>query len=216
MYIRGRRRPVSSSATARPPADLPSLAQVGDHTPCDVHLGCDGLDWYRKRGRVLYVYRETPAVMVSQRHFMAATDQSLLEYMRQPNRASTGPYCDDHATVCRRAQAAPGDYVMGLSRAKYHQYHVVSWLRQPDVLHLSFGELQNEREASARKLSQYLGLPLPPNVFDATKDHSKAVSFRSGKTDAWRSEMPEDALRWLEQELSTPLNTAGMLECGRK
>ena len=157
-----------------------------------MHLGCDGLEWYRKRGRVLYVYRETPAVMVSQRHFMAATDQSLLEYMRQPNRASTGPYCDDHATVCRRAQAAPGDYVMGLSRAKYHQYHVVSWLRQADVLHLSFGELQNEREASARKLSQYLGLPMPRDIFDATKDHSKAVSFRSGKTDAWRSEMPEE------------------------
>ena len=92
--------------------------------------------------------------MVSQRHFMAAADQTLLEYMQQPNRASTGPYCDDHQSVCRRAQAGPGDYVMGLSRAKYHQYHVISWLRHTDILHLSFAELQNQRESAARKLSQ--------------------------------------------------------------
>ena len=57
---------------------------------------------------------------------------------------------------------------------------------------------------------------MPTNVFDATKDHSKAVSFRSGKTDAWRKEMPEDALRWLEAELSSPLSTSGMLDCSKK
>ena len=50
-------------------------------------LGCDGLDWYRKRGKILYVYRETPAVMVSQLHFMVAEDQDLLSYMQQPSRA---------------------------------------------------------------------------------------------------------------------------------
>ena len=81
------------------------------------------------------------------------------------------------------------------------------------MLHLSFGELQNEREATARKLSQYLGLPMPSNVFDATKDHSKAVSFRSGKVDALRKEMDPGAPSWLSAELSAPLNTAGMVTC---
>ena len=37
------------------------VVKVGDHTPCDVYLGCAGLDWYRKRGRVIYIYREVRA-----------------------------------------------------------------------------------------------------------------------------------------------------------
>lgn len=163
------------------------VIKVGDHTPCDAYLGCDGLKYYRKRGSIVYVHRETPAVIDSQYHFMRIhDDQTMLDFAKQPNLASTGPYCDRHPSFCRRRQAGPGDPLMSLSRVKYHQYHVWSWMQQAGVLHLSYAELHDDKDAAAARIASHTGLPMPAKVFDATKDHSKAESFRTGSVDAYK------------------------------
>eukprot|EP00184_Porphyridium_aerugineum_P003780 CAMPEP_0184698874 /NCGR_PEP_ID=MMETSP0313-20130426/5329_1 /TAXON_ID=2792 /ORGANISM="Porphyridium aerugineum, Strain SAG 1380-2" /LENGTH=865 /DNA_ID=CAMNT_0027157869 /DNA_START=357 /DNA_END=2951 /DNA_ORIENTATION=+ len=179
------------------------IFKINDHSPADHYMGCDALAWYRRYGRIIYVYRDPADTLVSMWHYLKnyAFDShqmvNLTDYIRERNLFSLG-MCPsmEYKFQCLRKPAAKDSLLRKLNRVQYLRYHRESWARYPDVFLLNFKDLMSSPGAVLSKIEEFFGVERTNRgTVSRPKPSIKTVFYRGGASDASKEFSSED-LEW--------------------
>ncbi len=160
-----------------------------------------------RQSPVIYVHRDGRDVMVSLYHYLrsfseTARSQTFAEFLRSESTL-------DGETTC-------------MSRPAYWAHHARAWLRQPNLLPVSYSALESDYDSVLRAMADFLGVRLrrsprsitlpgaqaSPTLFDKARWKlglrrerlSSAVQPRRGSSGDWRNHFDENDLAFFMSE----------------
>jgi len=190
------------------------IVEISDHSPADSHLGCDALAWYRKNGKIVYVYRDLVDNMASLWNYckrLGGYRSSFQEFMMARNDLSLDKcelFGKDHRFQCLRKSVPTEDELRTLDRVQYLKYHRESWMRYKDVFFLNFDVLRLSPASVTSHLEVFLKRSRMGGKIELPPASSKPVYYGRGVSNTLRAMHP-DLFAWLmrryEEELPSSL-----------
>lgn len=154
----------------------------------------------------VYVHRDGRDVMVSLYHYFQSFSTSIAEL--------------SFSQFLRMTHDLDGD--TDLSRPAFWAYHVQTWMKQPELIAVSYQSLENEYENTLRQIAEFLNVRLnakiqpielknsgrKPSFVDRllyklgveVPKISSAVQPRTGKSGDWRNFFSDDDLAFFMDE----------------
>mmetsp|Transcript_33747 Transcript_33747/g.132669 ORF Transcript_33747/g.132669 Transcript_33747/m.132669 type:complete len:425 (-) Transcript_33747:334-1608(-) len=190
------------------------IVEVSDHSPADSHLGCDALAWYRKKGKIVYVYRDLADNMASLWNYyksLGRSSSTFQEFLMDRNELSLDD-CEllrkDHRFQCLRQAVPMEDELRTLDRIQYLKYHRESWMRYKDVFFLNFDVLRLSPASVISHLEVFLKQSRTGGTIELPPTYTKPVYYGRGVSDTLRAMHP-DLFAWLmrryQEELPSSL-----------
>ncbi|KAJ8904859.1 hypothetical protein NDN08_001373 [Rhodosorus marinus] len=190
------------------------IVEVSDHSPADSHLGCDALAWYRKNGKIVYVYRDLADNMASLWNYykrLGGYSSSFQEFLMDRNELSLDScesFRKNHRFQCLRQSVPMEDELRTLDRIQYLKYHRESWMRYKDVFFLNFDVLRLSPASAISHLEVFLKHSRTGGPIELPPTSSKPVYYGGGVSDTLRAMHP-DLFAWLmrryQEELPSSL-----------
>jgi len=192
---------------------VPSILKTHSHGKVlDFFIGDAYLKGFIKQifneAKIIYVHRDGRDVMVSlyyyERNFnQDAKEQLFGEYLRALNSFDVQTYKNE------------------MDRVEYWGFHITSWIKNKNILVVSYDDLQKEYVASLQKIADFIDEPLEEDVRDVRRRANdnyfvsklkrrlfkqagnirySSVGFRKGVSGDWKDHFSEDDLSFFEHK----------------
>lgn len=179
--------------------------------------------------KLIYIYRDPRAVAVSAAHYFAIPKYRRIQRSLSIVPLGLGIYNKLIHRYSHSLDHVVRGMVMGTKEgfwlAEPWQEHVQSYIQRPEILSLSFELLKQEPLSVARQVAEFLSIErtdqeLEESILAQSFDRKKrslaaqgkariAKHLRRGDSEAWREELPENQVVYLEKHMGEFMSSLG-------